>query len=84
MLAIASLATTTAALPIIGLLVFGALRLGRLEARFDALEEKVDRLEEKVDRLIASVNETNKVLVALANHRHDMDGNTVFTMPAIG
>ena len=58
----------------------------KYDARFDALETKYDA---RFDALTAAVNElrleiqqTNKVLVGLANHTHDADGRTVFTIPS--
>ena len=32
-------------------------------------------------RINASLENTNRILIGLANHRHDTDGNTVFTIP---
>ena len=72
-------------------------RFDNLEAKFDALETKVDAkfdaLETKVDakfdaltvainELRADVQQTNRILVGLANHTHDADGRTVFTIPS--
>ena len=64
-------------------------RFDTLEARFERLEARFGRLEDKFDVLAASVNEmrlevqqTNRILVGLANHTHDADGRTVFTIPS--
>ena len=35
-----------------------------------------------VNALSAAQKRTNEILVALANHRHDADGATTFTLPA--
>ena len=68
----------------------------KTEARIDALdaktEAKIDALDAKFDarfdamvtainELRADVQQTNKILVGLANHTHDADGRTVFTIP---
>ena len=68
-------------------------RFDTLENRFDALENRFDTLEAKYDArfdaLTAAINElradiqqTNRILVGLANHTHDADGRTVFTIPS--
>ena len=68
-------------------------RFDTLENRFDALENRFDALEAKYDArfdaLTATINElradiqqTNRILVGLANHTHDADGRTVFTIPS--
>lgn len=71
-------------------------RFDNLETKFDALDAKtearIDSLEAKFDarfnalltaisELRADVQQTNKILVGLANHTHDADGRTVFTIP---
>ena len=55
-------------------LLGGAFGLGKLFQR-------VDTLAADVAQLTAEVRRTNEFVVALANHRHDVDGNTVFTVP---
>ena len=57
----------------------------KFDARFDDLEAKFDA---RLDALTATLNEmaiqiqqTNRILVGLANHPHDADGRTVFTIP---
>ena len=64
-------------------------RFDTLEARFERLEDRFERLEDKFDALTAAINElradvqqTNRILVGLANHTHDADGRTVFTIPS--
>ena len=56
-------------------------RLAVVETKVDELNRKVDDLNRKVDTLIAEVQQLNRMMVALANHRHDQDGNIVFTLP---
>ena len=55
-------------------LLGGAFGLGGLFQRVDTIVTRLDRLTDEVRR-------TNEIVVALANHRHDVDGNTVFTVP---
>ena len=62
------------------LLTIGVL-LVKASVRFGRLENKVDGLTEKVNELMAEVRHANRTIAALANHRHDVDGNTVFTVP---
>ena len=76
------------AITVIVLLVRGSFLLGRLakqadsnEARIDAMGAKIDALDAKIDALTAAVHQTNAILVGLANHTHDADGRTVFTIP---
>ena len=55
-------------------LLAGAFALGKLFQRVDTLTEEV--------RLIATeMRRTNDIVIALANHRHDVDGNVLFTLP---
>ena len=61
-------------------------RVDHLDAKIDALEAKFDA---KFDALTAAINElrddmqqTNRILVGLANHTHDADGRTMFTIPS--
>ena len=67
------------------LLVKASVRFGRLENKVDGMADAVNarfgQLETKVDELMAEVRQTNRTMAALANHRHDVDGNTVFTVP---
>ena len=58
----------------------------KFEAKFDALDAKFDA---RFDALTAAINElrddmqqTNRILVGLANHTHDADGRTMFTIPS--
>ena len=75
----------------------GAYWLGRLSNRVDQLDVKVDRLAAKVDRLDAKFDRrfnelrnelldemrrgNQQLLLTLANHRHDADGEPVFRVP---
>ena len=85
----ADAAVITAIVGIISLLVVaagGAYWLGRLSNRVDRLEEKVDQLDAKVDRLRSELLEemrrgNQQLLLTLANHRHDADGDPVFRVP---
>ena len=85
----ADAAVITAIVGIISLLIVaagGAYWLGRLSNRVDRLEEKVDQLDAKVDRLRSELIEemrrgNQQLLLTLANHRHDADGDPVFRVP---
>ena len=55
-------------------LLGGAFALGKLFQR-------VDTLSTDLTQLTAEVRRTNEFVIALANHRHDLDGNTVFNVP---
>ena len=92
----ADAAVITAIVGIISLLLVaagGAYWLGRLSNRVDQLDVKVDQLDVKVDQLDAKVDRlrsemleemrrgNQQLLYALANHRHDADGEPVFRVP---
>ena len=92
----ADTAVITAIVGIISLLLVaagGAYWLGRLSNRVGQLDVKVDRLaaeigqlDAKVDRLRSELLEemrrgNQQLLFALANHRHDADGEPVFRVP---
>ena len=53
-------------------------RIDSLEAKFDA---RFDALLTAINELRSDVQQTNKILVGLANHTHDADGRTVFAIP---
>ena len=64
-------------------------RVDLLDGRVDLLTERVDDLSNKVDALAegqralqADLHQVINLLTALANHRHDVDGNTVFNLPS--
>lgn len=82
------IAGTGLAITVVVLLVRGSFMLGRLvkqveghDSKFDTLDAKIDVLDAKIDALTAAVHQTNAILVGLANHTHDADGRTVFTIP---
>ena len=52
-----------------------AVELGRMAT-------EVSQLTAEVRQLAGEVRRTNEFVIALANHRHDVDGNTVFTVPS--
>ena len=62
-------------------LLGGAFALGKLFQRVDMLAAQLGQLNTEVRQLSADVRRTNEIVIALANHRHDVDGNTVFTVP---
>ena len=51
----------------------------KLEAKFDA---RFDALTAAISQLHTEMQQTNRILVGLANHTHDADGRTVFTIPS--
>ena len=55
----------------------GAFALGKLFQR-------VDTITTRLDQLTVEVRRTNDIVIALANHRHDVDGNILFTVPGGG
>lgn len=66
----------------------GVFNLGGLHAKVDALSGRVDDLAAKFDdlaegqrRMQADLHQVINMLTALANHRHNVDGNTVFNVP---
>ena len=62
-------------------LLGGAFGLGKLFQRVDSLAAQLGQLTTEVRQLSSDVRRTNEIVIALANHRHDVDGNTVFTVP---
>ena len=56
-------------------------RLDRMDARFDRIEARLDGIETAINELRSEMEKTNRILIGLANHRHDTDGNTVFSIP---
>ena len=60
----------------------------KVDVKVDALTERVDVLSKKVDDLAegqralqADLHRAINMLTALANHCHDVDGNTLFNVP---
>ena len=83
------IAGATFALTVVVLLVRGSYQLGRLVNKVDNQEASIDSLNDKIETLTAAINEfraemqqTNQILVGLANHTHDADGRTLFTIPS--
>ena len=76
------LAALGVGLTVIVLLGRGLYVWGLMSRQVDDLGDRIDRLETKVDTLIAEVQQLNRMVAALANHRHDIDGNVVFNLPA--
>ena len=56
-------------------------RLDGIDARLDGVDARLDRIETAINELRAEMEQTNRILIGLANHRDDTDGNTVFTIP---
>ena len=90
-----SLGVTVVVLLIRGSYQLGKLvnKVDTQETKIDRLETKIDNLESKFDarfdaittaigELRADIQQTNRILVGLANHTHDADGRTVFTIPS--
>ncbi len=77
----AAIAGSGLAITVIVLLVRGGFLLGRLVKQVDTQDAKIEVLDAKIDALTAAVQQTNAILVGLANHTHDADGHTVFTIP---
>ena len=76
------LAALGVGLTLIALVGRGLYVWGRMSRQVDDLGARIDRLETKVDTLIAEVQQLNRMVAALANHRRDLDGNVVFNLPA--
>ena len=76
------LAALGVGLTLIALVGRGLYVWGRMSRQVDDLGDRIDRVETKVDNLIAEVQQMNRTVAALANHRHDLDGNVVFNLPA--
>ena len=58
-----------------------AAELGRMATETGQLTAEVRQLSADVRQLSADVRRINEIVIALANHRHDLDGKTVFTLP---
>ena len=76
------LAALGVGLTLIALVGRGLYVWGRMSRQVDDLGDRIDRVETKVDNLIAEVQQMNRMMAALANHRRDLDGNVVFNLPA--
>ena len=64
----------------------------RLDSRIDEVRVEINELRNEmragfaelraqIEETNRRIEETNRILVGLANHRHDTDGTTVFTIP---
>ena len=53
----------------------------KFDARFENLLTAINELRADVQQTNEAIHQTNKILVGLANHTHDADGRTVFTIP---
>ena len=58
-------------------LLAGAFALGKLFQRVDTLTDEVRQIATEMRR-------TNDTVIALANHRHGIDGNILFIVPSSG
>ena len=78
-----SLGVTVVVLLIRGSYVLGKLvnRVENQDAKIDDLGTRIDSVTTAVNELRADIQQTNRILVGLANHTHDADGRTVFTIP---
>ena len=68
-------------------------RVSNLENRVDQLETKIDQVDKKVDQLADGMRDmreeireeirrgNQQLLLALANHSHDADGQPIFRIP---
>ena len=54
----------------------------KFDARFDALNTTINEMRSEIQKTNEAIYETNKILIGLANHIHDADGRTVFTIPS--
>ena len=60
----------------------GIYWFGKLVNRVDQLENKVDQLSEEIRDMREDIRRGNQqLLLALANHSHDDDGQPVFRVP---
>ena len=78
---IASLNGLGLIITLVVLILKGGFQQGRLVSQVEGLTAQVAALTTAVGSLQAEVQQTNRVVTALANHTHDVDGNTVFQMP---
>ena len=54
-------------------------KVDHLDAKFEA---KFDALTAAINELRDEMQQTNRILVGLANHTYDADGRTVFAIPS--
>ena len=67
-------------------LVGAAYTFGRLTQRVAQVENQIGELRSEMRKGFGELQaqqleQTERILAALGNHRHDTDGNTVFTIP---
>ena len=43
--------------------------------------EEMRQVREEIQQLTVAIRQTNEMVIALANHRHDQDGNIIFILP---
>ena len=62
--------------------------IARVDSGIDEVRSDINKLRGgfaelrvQIDETNRRIEETNRILVGLANHRHDTDGTTVFTVP---
>ncbi len=66
--------------------------IARLDSRIDEVRNEINELRNEmragfaelrtqIEETNRRIEETNRILVGLANHRHDTDGTTIFTIP---
>ena len=64
------------------------IQQGRAEAREENRQLRAEmvagfeKLADAIDALRVETQQNNQMIAALANHTHDTDGRTVFTVPA--
>ena len=56
------------------------IRQSNAELREEMRQSNAE-LRADIQQLTAEIRQTNEVVIALANHRHDQDGNIVFILP---
>ena len=86
---IALIAGISLGVTVVVLLIRGSFQLGKLVNKVDNQETSIARLNGQIETLTAAfhdlraeIQQTNQILVGLANHTHDADGRTVFTIPS--
>ena len=57
------------------------IKVNDLNERIDDLADGQRRLESKIDAMQGDLNRVINMMTALANHRHDVDGNIMFNVP---
>lgn len=52
----------------------------RIETREDIQQLRTETRDD-IQQLTAAIRQTNEMVIALANHRHDQDGSIIFILP---